>query len=230
MPRYRRSSGATRSEVQEKLEKMMREFAPFLDSVKPCGKRTHEYMQFKKDAGKLYKKIHRAENFVRIISEMKSSIISDQAKAQTLVKLLGYLGLVESIGTAMVDFGLVLLILNNRFFHIESTRTAPSIRHATSLKDFEDEFISLGAKLGFLEKNGLASFAKMIKRTLRNRIAHLKFDIDDSGNAFYRSGNRRKNVDIDSEIQSFYRTVAAFRRFLLESGMLKLMAKATSED
>jgi len=179
-------------------------------------------------AGQLYEKLVRAESFVELIAQMKS--VEVEGREKTLIKLFGYLGLVETIGTSMVDFALLLLILDNRAFHIESTRTVPPIRHATSLRDFEDENISLGAKLGFLRQNNLAFLPKFIKRTLRNRIAHLTFEIDNNG-AFYYEGRganrRRKNINIDYEIGRIYRVIAAFKNFLNASKMLRLMEKAT---
>lgn len=227
MTRYIRASAETRANVEAKFEKIKKGFAPLVDRTKTCSKTSLEYKQFKRDAGNLYRKIKRAEDFVDRISRMKSA--QEQIAERTLVKLFGYLGLVESIGTAMVDFALILLILNKRAFHIENPRAVPSIRHATSLKDFEDAMTPLGAKLGFLRQNSLDFFADMIKKQLRNRIAHLQFEIDDNGNAWYKKKRRRTIIDIDSEIRELRQTIVAFRRFLLESGMLKFMKKAALE-
>jgi len=228
MSPYRRTSQASLDDIESKLQRMEKGFAPLVDRTKTCSKVSPEYKQFKKDAGKLYLKIKRADDFVRLIASLKKAEM--QQKESALLKLFGYLGLVESIGTAMADFALVLLILNNRAFHIESRWTTPRIRHAISIKDFEAEKIQLGEKLGFLERNGLGFFAKMIKRTLRNRIAHLGFDIDDDGNISYKKGKRVKNINIDSEIKEFRHTIAAFKRFLLKSGMLKFMKKASLKE
>jgi len=227
MARYVRTSAQTRANVEAKLEKIKKGFAPLVDTTKTCGKTSPEYRQFKKDTGHLYRKIKRAEDFVTCISRMKRR--GGQREERTLVNLFGYLGLVESIGTAMVDFALILLILNKRAFHIEHQRAVPSIRHATSLKDFEDAMTTLGAKLGFLRQNSLDFFANMIKKQLRNRIAHLQFEIDDNGNAWYKKKKQKKTIDVDAEIRELRQTIVAFRRFLVESGMLKFMKKAALE-
>ena len=228
MKKYRRTSPERLVEIEEKSQAMTEGFRSLVDRTATIGKTSPEYIQFKRDAGRLYNKISRANDFVTLISNIKRA--RTEVKERTLIKLFGYLGLVESIGAAMVDFALIILILNNRTFHIESTKTVPPIRHATSVKDFEDENISLGAKLGFLEQNSLGFFARMIKRTLRNRIAHLKFEIDDDGNVFYYKGKRKKNIDIDFQIRELWNTISAFRIFLSESGMFKFMKKATLKE
>lgn len=79
----------------------------------------------------------------------------------------------------------------------------------------------MGVKLGFLEQNKLGLFSKMIGTDLRNKVAHLKFEIAENG--IIRSN--RKEIQIDEEIKDLRMTVYAFRLFLINSGTLDYMKK-----
>lgn len=120
-------------------------------------------------------------------------------KAKSMSKLLVYLGLVESIGTTLIDLVLMLLIANGEEMHI--TR-GPGIKHVSTPKELRK--LDLAYKLYFLESHQLGYFAKLIDRNLRNDIAHLKFEIEENG--AIRDSN--KNVrNIDDVISNFWARV-----------------------
>lgn len=188
----------------KELEKITNGFDFLVTGIKTCGKSSAQYMQFKKDAGYLYERLLRAEEFAGDIARMK--VETAETRHSLLIKMFGYLGLVESVGVAMINFSVVLLIVNGYNFHIDSRHASPRVRHATSIKDLEDERVSLGARFGFLEQNGLGFLPEMMgfpskrKRSrynLRNTVAHLNFRVDENGKIYYKETNRE--IDIDSE-------------------------------
>jgi hypothetical protein len=60
----------------------------------------------------------------------------------------------------------------------------------------------MSIKLDFLSSNGLDFFSKWIDRGLRNKIAHLDFEIDQEGN--FLAGKQKKKVDIELKSNIFW--------------------------
>lgn len=127
-------------------------------------------------------------------------------KARSMLKLLVYLGLVESIGTTLIDIVLMLLIANGKEMHI--TR-GPGIKHVSTPRELRK--LDLAYKLYSLESNQLGYFAKLVDRNLRNDIAHLKFEIDEDG--VVRDSNRNVR-NIDDIVSSFWAKAYTIISFL----------------
>jgi len=214
--------------ADSKFYKMQSGFSFLVDGIKTCDKTSPKYLQYKKDAAYLYKRIQRAQKFVESIAEMKME--TRRANQRSLIKMLGYLGLVESMGAAMVDFAIVILLVNDYCFHIESMIGVPRIRHAISIEDFAEEQVSLGTRLAFLRQNKLDFLAKMIDKKLRNCVAHLDFKIEEDGRIYWKKRNRYAELDIDQKIAEFRETIASFELFLTESGMLSFMEKQAETE
>jgi len=136
------------------------------------------------------------------------------ARMKSLIKMLAYLGLVESLGVVLIDMVLILLIANDREVH---TRR-PITKHVTKVEELRR--VDLYYKLEFLKKENLRIFGTFIDRGLRNDIAHLKFTIKDDG-AIEKKDSRRKHIDIDSKISEFWNGVDTLRCVFEDIGFLQ---------
>ena len=144
------------------------------------------------------------ETYTNNISE------SDQGKRLGYARFLEaitYLLDVELIGNAYVDQTILLLIAGDLDLHLEPDCKHRYVRHVASLEDLESPSLSLSVKLDFLHSNGLTFFSKWIDRNLRNKIAHLEFEIDDKGN--FKAGNKRIDTKQKSKtFREYYLAVA----------------------
>jgi hypothetical protein len=110
----------------------------------------------------------------------RMSLLKEDSKAgydsqlNTLRKAFLFLALFETTVTNIVDSIVFLLVLNEHDFFIQYRR-----EYAKSLDDLDAA--SLGEKLDFLNFHGFSFFTKNINRTLRNKIAHMDFDIEEKG-------------------------------------------------
>jgi hypothetical protein len=134
--------------------------------------------------------------------------------------LFAYLGLVESLGNAFIDLLVMLVVANGIDFHIESMYETPRTRHAYSIQDLEENRVPLGTKLNFLKDNGITEIAKSIDSSLRNDIAHLKFDV--KGDEVYIRGRSAFKLITDSyaNLLDALKTVDILIRRLVESERL----------
>ena len=125
-------------------------------------------------------------------------------KEKTLLDAVAYLFWVEVSTNLLADMLIIMLATKGQPFHIEPDDRYRFIRHATSVEDLESPSVSLAMKLGFLDKCGLSCFKKYVDRDLRNRIAHVNFEIDDKGSfVTYEKKNgeiRKKQVDLQQKL------------------------------
>ena len=141
------------------------------------------------------------------ISELSEEEISEEDKESekrqlTFFKAIRYLLSVEAMGNVFVDYTILLLIGSVIDFHLEPDTNHRYARHAKTLEDIESPFISMSIKLDFLNSNGMPFFLKWIDRGLRNKIAHLDFEIDQEGN--FLAGKQKKKVDIELKSSIFW--------------------------
>lgn len=116
--------------------------------------------------------------------------------AQTLfLDAITYLLETEIIGTAYVDRVLLLLIGKGVDFHLEPDYEHRYTRHAKTLEDLQAPYLSLAVKQDFLEANRINLFSNMINRTLRNKIAHMDFTIEND--CFYYKNRKGKKEKVD---------------------------------
>lgn len=149
-------------------EKVARELEPFLDGLRI---KSATYKAFRRTFQKSLPRIERARGIA-----MKLNADFKKVKSE-LYATFSYLGFVESLGNTTVDLVVLLLIANGIDFHIECRHRTPRIIHATKVEDLERERVPLTTKLSFLRDNGLEVFASLIDTELRNKIAHMKFEV-----------------------------------------------------
>jgi hypothetical protein len=110
----------------------------------------------------------------RMLNFKNYSKAQGKDEVTVLGKAFVYLGLFETSVTNLVDLILLVLVVNHHDFYIDRSR-----KYATKLDDLDKA--SLGEKLIFLNKHHLQIFARNLNKTLRNKIAHLDFDINSDG-------------------------------------------------
>jgi hypothetical protein len=155
------------------------ELEPFLNSIR-TKKANFEllrnaYLSFRKHGGRA----------VRVFLDIGTAKVESD-----LFYVFSYLGIVESLGNAIVDLLVLLLVANGRDFYIECLHTSPRIKHVLKIEDLEEERVPLTTKLNFLRDNGLRFAASLIDTDLRNTIAHLKFETRDD-KVYIRSKTRK---------------------------------------
>lgn len=165
---------------------------------------------------------------------MKIGMNQDTKRDKTLLDAIMYLFEVEVASNLISDILITLLAERGYFLHIEPDSNHLFIRHVVSMEDLESSFISLAVKLSFLKRHGLDCFSKYVDKDLRNRIAHMNFEIDENGNFFeYRKEgmkNKRKLIDVTQKLTKlihFNSIVIHEMKLALEKG---LKMKSALED
>lgn len=163
----------------EDLEKMQakirRELEPFFTKV--LSKSDEDILEFKEEVMKFTDKCNDAiETYLSFVIDSDGKALLTSVKEQIFL-LYKYLGMVEGLGNCIVDMLIMLLVVNGKDFHIESTH-APRIRHVYSLNDLEEAYVPLKFKLLFLKHYGIKTYPSIIDNDLRNEIAHLNFKIE----------------------------------------------------
>lgn len=192
-------------------EKIKAELDPFITKItKVTGKTTPEYIRFKKNILEWNKRFGKAVETAGTVDSIQKLQIPLFQELETtpgnrrllsVVGLYRYLGLVESLGTTVLDLLVILLIANSRNLHVERIYDVPRIVHASSFDDLE--YVPLATKIAFLERNDLRETSKFIDRELRNAIAHLNFKIDSQGNISILRKGKWKSVNIYERINNF---------------------------
>ena len=133
------------------------------------------------DSAKQFLKPHArilAERFEK--NGKRMMLFKEDAKAKgkdeitTLRKAFLYLGLFESSVINLIDFILMIFIATHHDFYVYDNRA-----YAKGLDDLNNA--SLGQKLSFLNYHGLQIFSQNLNKDLRNKIAHMDFDVNSDG-------------------------------------------------
>lgn len=174
-----------RLEDDEDYIKIKKELEPILIEIFSLAKLNPKRQKLKKAIHKWQKTFNNALLIGGKVSSLQAvQINSKHPELSPIIKMFMYLGLVESLGVAIINFIMLLLIARGSDFHIERFYDVPRIIHAETLEDLQTTSISLSSKLEFLKSNKLTRTSKLVNRDLRNKIAHLKLnknDIDDNG-------------------------------------------------
>jgi hypothetical protein len=173
------------------------------------------YKMYYRYEDQISQKIERAVDYLKTLVETQRKM-DVNPKAKSLLDAIECLSDVELIGNVFVDMTILLLIAKGRDLHMEPDYKHRYTRHATSLEDLESPTLPLSIKLDFLESNGLPFFTKWIDRDLRNKIAHLNFEIDNDGKFFLLTRKGRKEVNLSEKIQNFTSYLAAVRHVFHE--------------
>lgn len=146
-------------------------------------------------------------------SKERILLFKEDAKSQDpLRKAIVYLALFETTVTNVVDLVLMLFIAVHHDFYAYWTR-----KYAKSLDDLDDA--SLREKLIFLNSHSLQVFSRNINRNLRNKIAHMDFDIDADGRISI--GNQK--IDLEKEIEHLMVFSLCVAHALEDSGVPKIL-------
>lgn len=107
-------------------------------------------------------------------------LFKEDAKAEgkdeltTLRKAFVYMGLFESSVTNLIDLVLMIFVVNHHDFYVYNNRA-----YARSLDDLDNA--SLGEKLAFLNYHDLRIFSQNLNKDLRNKVAHMDFEVNEDG-------------------------------------------------
>lgn len=208
-------------EIEEEVRKQL---APLFADFYPSSEKFLIYKKYlPKFVDKNNKSIQSIKQLSRIIAtfgKCASATASEDERKQTLrsavfLSAMTHLLQVELIGNAFVDQTILLLIGGGSDLHLEPDYAHRYVRHATSLEDLESPSLSLSVKLDFLQCNGLTFFSKWIDRKLRNKIAHLDFEIDEKGN--FQIGKKR--VDLTQKLKTFVQYLGAVQLVFAEEAV-----------
>lgn len=174
------------------------------------------YGTFKHNCIVLKERWEETKSVSRLFRDLKTTEELEKlpARMKSMIKMLAYLGLVESLGVVLADMVLILLIANDREVHTQRSIT----KHVTKVEELRR--IDLYYKLAFLKKENLGIFGTFIDRDLRNDIAHLKFTIQGDG-AIEKKDSRQNRIDIDSKILEFWNGVDTLRCVFEDIGFLQ---------
>lgn len=206
-----------RKELEPEYEQINKEIEPLITRIlKVADKTKPEYLQLKVNAVEWYDRFVKAFKIGGKVSSLqKLQVTVKEPKLLALIKLFQYLGLVESIGTTIVDMLVLLLIADGHVFHVERSYELPRIIHAKTFSDISPPNSTLADKLCFLENNGLKITSRFIDRKLRNDIAHLNFDVNKHGEIVT---NNCGKLNIDERLNHFSKMFIAIILVLQESG------------
>jgi hypothetical protein len=171
------------------------------------------YEIFKQNRSELYERWVEANRVSEILKDIKAKEILESLppESASMNKMLVYLGLVESLGNALANMVLMLLIANGQEIHTRS----PPIRHVKCLDELED--LDMSNKMKHLDSEGLVVFKDILNQSIRNIVAHLKFTIDKQG-VIRDKGNSL--IKIDDDISRFWSGVYALWMVFEEIGFM----------
>jgi hypothetical protein len=129
----------------------------------------------------------------------------------TLLKAYVFLGLFETTVTNLVDLIIMFFIADGHDFYVYNKRA-----YAHSLDDLDEA--SLGEKLIFLNRHGLQVFSQNINKELRNKVAHMDFDIEPDG----KISIENQRYDLDNEIYKLMGFLLLLTAVLEDSGIAKI--------
>jgi len=142
---------------------------PLVESILSSSEREGKFRDFLKQSSDRLKK-----------SGTRMRLLKEDSKAEydsplnTLRKAFLYLALYETSLTNMLDFVVMLLVFNGHDFIIARTK-----KRVQSLDDLDESYVA--EKMGFLKKHNFSFFTENINKTIRNKIAHMDFDVEGKG-------------------------------------------------
>jgi hypothetical protein len=140
----------------------------------------------------------------KMIQNTGNVSMEEISKARRLLEALAYLSFIELAATPYIDLAILMLISKGRALHLAPDEKHPYVRHASGMKDLYSPTLSLYTKLDFLDSNQLTFFSKWVDRPLRNKIAHLDFQIDAAGDFLIKNINgKMKKINLEAKLASF---------------------------
>lgn len=193
---------------KEIKEIVIRELKPVFSDFHPSS---NQYLLYKKYDDifalqdiRILEFLYNHSNFCNTfkLAAESSKVSGDSVSQGHFLNAITYLLETEVIGTVYIDRILLLLIGKGVDLHLEPDYDHRYTRHAKCLEDLQMPSLSLANKLEFLRANNVSFFSKWIDRNLRNKIAHLDFEIVNQ--RFIMDPNGRKTqVNLQNKIQIF---------------------------
>lgn len=198
----------------EEISAVRKQIKSLLSDFYPTSPQYRAYTQADK---RISKRTKRMNSILTALHE-STPLIEEFPPRFRLVTLANrYLFYVETFGNFYVNIALLLLVGRGHALHLMPDYKHRYVRHATTLEDIESPTLSLAVKLDFLESHKLSFFKKWIDTTLRNRIAHADFTINDDGSLSYADAKgRKKSTDLRKEMSCFEDYLKAISKAFLE--------------
>jgi len=115
-------------EEDEIANKIQSELEPFLSGLRNADVKSREYKLFRA-AYTDFRERHERTKEIRNYP-MRGLFAKTHAVKDSIQWMFSYLGLVESLGTALADILIMLLAANGIDFHIDRSSKSPRIKHA----------------------------------------------------------------------------------------------------
>ena len=203
--------------TKEKLEKLLRN----ISSNKPANEYRSTRAELFWGNKEIEDRWDEAERISVILRQMKGEVVYPNNRVKSMSKMLAYLGLVESLGSTLMDITLLLLIANGLDVHIRRG----ILRHVTKLDELKN--VDTGDKLHILKTEGFEIFGKLVNVEYRNIVAHLKFSIGEDGEITKKGDNQP--INIDKAISDFWFVVDVFSNALQDAGFLRFTSLGERE-
>jgi len=152
------------------------EYQTLVSKLKPLVESLYPYKQNKKfseEVKELQLRFKRSGERMHIFKD--DSKVDYDSQLNTLRKAFLFLALFETTVTNLLNCLIFLMIRNHHDFFIQLKR-----KYAKSLRDLDNSY-GVSEKLEFLNLHGFSFLTENINNPLRNKIAHMDFDIEGKG-------------------------------------------------
>jgi len=168
-----------KSIITVQTRKLASEFESFYNKIKALEQTKDNFKIFKKSYLSYQDRLDLSSKLFEMTSK---GLIESRQEVPNVTRItflhpFYYLGYVESIGNALTNMVVMILVACGIDFHVVKGKWR--VKHITSIKELEKERVSLTRKLDFLKENGIKEFSNAIDSRLRNSIAHMDFQIRD---------------------------------------------------
>lgn len=184
---------------------------PLVQSILSSSDKSKELTDFLKESFNRFKKSGQRMKHLK-----ENSKAEYESQLDTLRKAFLYLALFETSVTNILDLIVMLLVLNGHDFFVQYPR-----KYAKNLDDLDDS--NVAEKLDFLNFHGFSILSENINRKLRNKIAHMDFDIE--GKGIIRVGEQKYNLQ--DEIIKLEAVSLLAGKALGSLGLANLLAEKT---
>lgn len=181
---------------------MVEKLKPLVEEIQSTSEKKSKLHDFNKISAVRFEK---SGQRMRLFKE--DSRADYDSQLNTLRKAFVFLALFETSVTNVVNCIVFLLMLNGHDFFIQYVK-----KYASSLDDLDDS--TLAEKLDFLNFHGFSFFTKGINKSLRNKIAHMDFDIEGKGVVILKE----QRFDLVKEILNLEAVVLCAAEALSEAG------------
>lgn len=148
---------------------LLEKLKPLVQPILSSSDKSKELRDFLRESSNRFKK---SRERMRLLK--KDSKAEYESQLDTLRKAFLYLVLFETTATNILNLIVMLLVLNGHDFFVQYPR-----KYAKAFDDLDDA--NMAEKLDFLDFHGFSILRKHVNRKLRNKIAHMDFDIEGKG-------------------------------------------------